>query len=162
MVSFPSGFPTKSLCTPLPSSIRATCSSHLILLDFITRTILGEQYSSLNPTAVSTSHINTSGPLNMYLSWRHVSGSEASNNMTDSSYNLHTAQHSHLSTHIRWRKQALCQEITRFSSFHPENAICFRKLWPDFTINVSCWESNFLPLGSDATLWSTHWSLMSL
>ena len=45
---FPSGFPTKTLYTPLSSPIHATCPAHLILLDFITRTILGEQYKSFS------------------------------------------------------------------------------------------------------------------
>jgi hypothetical protein len=39
-----SGLPTKTLKTPLPSPIHTTCPTHLILLDLITLTILGEEY----------------------------------------------------------------------------------------------------------------------
>ena len=39
-------FPTKTLYTPFVLPIRATCLAHLILLDVINRTILGEQYRS--------------------------------------------------------------------------------------------------------------------
>ena len=44
---FPSGFPTKTLYAPLSSPTHATCPAHLILLEFITRTILCEKYKSL-------------------------------------------------------------------------------------------------------------------
>ena len=45
---FPSGFPTKTWNMPLLSPICATCSTHLIYLNFITLKILDEQYRSLS------------------------------------------------------------------------------------------------------------------
>ena len=53
---FPSGFPTKTLYTPLSSPMRATCPAHLIPLHFITRTILGEQYKTFSSSLCNLLH----------------------------------------------------------------------------------------------------------
>ena len=53
---FLSDFPIKTMYTPLLSPIRAICPAHLILLDLITRTILGEEYGSLSSALCSFLH----------------------------------------------------------------------------------------------------------
>ena len=64
VVSFSPVSPPKTLHTPLLSPTRATWPALHILLDFITRTILGEEYRSLSSSLGSFLHsLVTSSPL---------------------------------------------------------------------------------------------------
>jgi hypothetical protein len=74
MVSFPQ-VPQSKPCKHLSSPIRATCPTYLIILDFITRTIFGEQYSPF------TSSLCTTVPCSLYflchspsVTWQHCYG----------------------------------------------------------------------------------------
>ena len=49
-------FPHQDPIHPLSSPIRYTCPAHLILLDFITRTILGEEYKSFSSSLCNLLH----------------------------------------------------------------------------------------------------------
>ena len=56
-------FPQQTLYTPLSSTIRATCPTHLILLHFITRTILGVEYKSFSSSLCSLLHFPVTSSL---------------------------------------------------------------------------------------------------
>jgi hypothetical protein len=64
---FPSGFPTKTPYTSHISPIRNTCPAYHIILDLITRTILGEWYCSLSSSLcsciLSTGKMDTPSPV---------------------------------------------------------------------------------------------------
>jgi len=60
---FPSRFPTKTLYTPLLSPHTCYNPIHHILLDFITRTILGEQYRSLSSSLCNFLHSTVTSSL---------------------------------------------------------------------------------------------------
>ena len=76
-VSFPQISPIRTLCTPRPCPIRATCPAQIILLHFTTGTIFGKEYRSLtsslcdrvyiNPSVWSIEHCSSTRKL--HLSW---------------------------------------------------------------------------------------------
>jgi len=60
---FLSGFLTKAQCAPHSAPMRATCTAHLILLDLITRKVLGGPYISLSSSLCSFLHFPVTSSL---------------------------------------------------------------------------------------------------
>ena len=70
---FPSGFPTKNPVYASPLRHIATCPAHPILLDFIPRAILGNEYRSLSFSLCSFHpSLITSSPLGPNMFFMHI------------------------------------------------------------------------------------------
>ena len=60
---FPSGFHTKTLCTPLLFPIRVRCPAQLLLLGLITRIMFGEEDRSLSTSLCNLLHSSVTSSL---------------------------------------------------------------------------------------------------
>jgi len=96
---FPSGFPTRTLCTPHPSLIRATYTVHLILFDFTTRTILGGEYRPLSSSLCNFLHSPEGFHYRTNSSTlRGSNGNTVSRNYIYIYVYIHTHTHTHIPT----------------------------------------------------------------
>ena len=102
-------FPHQDIYTPLSSPIRATCPTHLILLNFITRTILGEQYKSFSSSLCNLLHSPvTSSLLGPSIPSTHCSQTPSASfppAMSTTKFHTHTKQQAKFQCIIYKKKQ---------------------------------------------------------
>ena len=98
----PSGFPSKTLYTPLFSPIRATCPAHLILLYFITRTILGEGYKSFSSSLRNLLHSPVTPSLLGQNILLNTPSFLSSRNVSDQVSHLYKTRGKIIVPHISW------------------------------------------------------------
>ena len=99
-------FPHQEPIQPLSSTIRATCQAHLILLDFITLTILGEEYKSFSSSLSNLLHSPVTSSLlrpNILLSaCSQTPSASFPPTMSTTKFHTHTKQQAILYFYISW------------------------------------------------------------